>query len=237
MATTKHLAQATNRMLDRVGLEVRRKDSIGRTWDNQFRQWVAEAEAAGVDPNDIGDVRWESDEMDRALQLHYLPALREGAVVLELGPGSGRLTRHLVKHAQRVIACDRSNYVVQWMREYLPKVETHHISEARLPLGDASVDACFAHGVIEHLVTDETYWFLADFARVLRPGGVAIFNFNNLATPGGLEHLRSTSSPVLRSGFQFYTPEAISSLAKAVGFTSVAFDDSETRTAFATLLR
>jgi predicted SAM-dependent methyltransferase len=35
-----------------------------------------------------------------------------------------------------------------------------------------------AHGVVEHFELDELYWFLGEFARVLRPGGKVGFDFD-----------------------------------------------------------
>jgi hypothetical protein len=43
------------------------------------------------DPNDIGDEEWAADALVESLELRYLPRINGESVVLELGPGSGRL--------------------------------------------------------------------------------------------------------------------------------------------------
>ena len=141
------------------------------------------------DPNDTGDAEWGSDLLDEGLRDHYLPLLSPEAVIVELGPGSGRLSRHLIGRCRELVAVDNSRYVCKWMRGYLEgkgRFRVHRISGPRLPLlGDATADAVVAHDVFEHLDLDETYWFLSEFARVLHPGGKCSFNFDSPVTRTG----------------------------------------------------
>lgn len=45
-------------------------------WDKTFKEWINAAQAAGVDPNDLGDMEWETDLLSEALEKHYLPLLK-----------------------------------------------------------------------------------------------------------------------------------------------------------------
>jgi SAM-dependent methyltransferase len=209
------------------------------SWEQQFTRWIVQARATGADPNDIGDREWESDRLDDALHAHYVPLAR-GARVVELGPGSGRLTRHLVDIVEHLTLLDASEFVCHWIEEYLrghDNYEVHHITGAEAPMvPDSSADAVFAHGVVEHLDPDQIYWFLRDFHRMLVPGGNVVFNFDNVTSCGGINHLAARSGPRWRSVFRFHAPAAIVALGEAAGFDTEV-DEFPDRIAFAVLTR
>jgi len=56
------------RAADVMGLEVRRR-SDRKPWDQSFRNWITEAEARGMDPNDLVNVKWAGDPA-RVLEMH-----------------------------------------------------------------------------------------------------------------------------------------------------------------------
>jgi SAM-dependent methyltransferase len=209
-------------------------------WERDFKRW-AQQQGRGLDPNDVGDAEWASDLLDEGLRDHYLPLLSPQAVIVELGPGSGRLSRHLIGRCRELIALDNSKYVCKWMRGYLEgkgRFEVHRISGPRLPmLGDAAADAVVAHGVFEHLDLDETYWFLSEFARALRPGGVCSFNFDSPVTSDGIAAMRRHGGPGHRSVYRLHHPESIRCVAAAAGFASASITQTDTRIAFADLTR
>jgi len=233
MTAKRQIVTVVNRVLARFDAKVVRTQAD--TWDHYFRRWIEDARVAGQDPNDIGDVEWASDGLSEALERWYLPLAAASADIVELGPGSGRLTRHLVAAGARVTVVDRSEFVCEWMRSYLPGIDVRHIVGCHLPLASESMDAFCAHGVFEHLLAEEIYWFLVEGARVLRPGGAAAFNFDNVATTGGLDHLVAHSSPDRVSVFRFHHPDAIAALARRAGFSDVRIETSESRNGFAHL--
>ena len=203
------------RQLARRGFELRRV-----TWDEHFRRWVADARAKGSDPNERGDTEWSTDRLDIGLERYYRadPAW----TILELGPGTGRLTRHLAGRCRHLILVDFSDLVCQWMNEYLKgkgSYEVHRIEGSAAPMvADASVDAVYAHGVMEHLDIDVLYWFLRDFRRILKPRGAVAFNFDNVATEDSLQTMRTYSGPERRSIFKFHHPGAVEYVAHSLGF-------------------
>jgi SAM-dependent methyltransferase len=209
-------------------------------WDRHFKRWARQGSQLN-DPNDVGDADWASDLLTEGLNDHYLRLLSPDAVVVELGPGSGRLTRHLIGRCRELVVVDSSRYVCKWMREYLVgkgSFQVHQLNGPRLPmLRDATVDAVVAHGVFEHLDLDETYWFLLEFARVLRSGGVCSFNFDTVTTQDGMAALREYGGPSRRSVFRLHHPESIRCIARASGFQGVEINETATRIAFADLTR
>jgi ubiquinone/menaquinone biosynthesis C-methylase UbiE len=94
--------------------------------------------------------------------------LGPGSDVLDLGAGTGKLTRPLVERVGRVIAVEPD----RGMRAVLTRAtEAYRVIDGRaeaIPLDDASVDAV--------LVGQAFHWFameaaLAEIERILRPGG------------------------------------------------------------------
>jgi SAM-dependent methyltransferase len=234
------VAAAVNRTLRPFNMELSQRgvDVPETVWDRQFRTWIREAAASGRDPNDIGDERWAEDLLDVGLKEHYLPYVTASSVILELGPGSGRLSRHLVGRCGKLIMVDSSPQVCDWIREYLQgrgPYRIHLIDGPFLPMiGNDDVDAAFSHGVAEHLDLDELYWFLTEFHRVLRPGGTVAFNFDNVMTNRGIEVLRQ-DGPRRRALFRVHHPESIRRVASVAGFAEAEVFDTPGRIAFAQL--
>ncbi len=102
--------------------------------------------------------------------------LREGRTVLDLGAGTGKLTRALVETGARVIAVEPGEAMLGELRRVLPDVEALLGGAEAIPLGDDSVDAV--------TVGQAFHWFRHDEAvpelhRVLRPGGAVALVWNS----------------------------------------------------------
>jgi ubiquinone/menaquinone biosynthesis C-methylase UbiE len=103
-------------------------------------------------------VAWLAQELD----------LREGRTVLDLGAGTGKLTRALVPTGARVIAVEPGEAMLAELRRVVPGVEAVRGAAEAIPLEDDSVDAI--------TVGQAFHWFRQDEAvpelhRVLRRGG------------------------------------------------------------------
>jgi SAM-dependent methyltransferase len=101
-----------------------------------------------------------------------------GATVLDLGAGTGKLTRLLVLRFTRVIAVEPADAMRRLLVARLPQVEALAGTGQELPLADASVDAVFAAQAF-HWVDDERA--VAEIARVLRPRGTLVVLWNHPA--------------------------------------------------------
>lgn len=102
--------------------------------------------------------------------------------VLDLGAGTGKLTRALVQAGHRVTAVDPSEGMLAVLTRALPQVRVVVAPAERLPLDDQSLDVV--------TVAQAWHWLdqaaaAAECARVLRPGGLLAVAW----------HLRSATGP------------------------------------------
>jgi ubiquinone/menaquinone biosynthesis C-methylase UbiE len=92
--------------------------------------------------------------------------------VLDLGAGTGKLTRALVQTGARVIAVEPGEQMLDQLRRAVPGAEALHGAAEDIPLPDGSVDAA--------TMGQSFHWFRHDEAipelhRVLRPeGGIGL---------------------------------------------------------------
>ncbi|MDD7940457.1 methyltransferase domain-containing protein [Actinomycetospora lutea] len=92
-----------------------------------------------------------------------------GAVVLDAGVGEGYGAALLATTARTVVALELDPAVAAHVAARYPQVPTVRADLQAFPVADASVDAVVTLQVIEHLWDQPG--FLAECARVLRPGG------------------------------------------------------------------
>ena len=102
--------------------------------------------------------------------------------VVDLGAGTGKLTRQLVAAGHRVVAVDPSEQMLARLEAATLRVRALVGSAERIPLADASADAV--------TVAQAFHWFdhavaLPEIARVLRRGGTLglVWNMRDEAVP------------------------------------------------------
>jgi SAM-dependent methyltransferase len=100
--------------------------------------------------------------------------LGPGATVVDLGAGTGKLTRQLLATGARVIAVEPVDEMRRVLARAVPGAEVVAGSAEAIPLADATVDAVTA-GQAAHWFRPEA---AAEIARVLRPGGGVGFIWN-----------------------------------------------------------
>jgi SAM-dependent methyltransferase len=103
-------------------------------------------------------IAWVADRLD----------LRAGRTVLDLGAGTGKLTRALVPTGAQVIAVEPGEQMLAQLRRVLPDVEALVGGAEAIPLDDGSVDAVAVGSAFHWFRHDEA---VPELHRVLRPGG------------------------------------------------------------------
>ena len=99
----------------------------------------------------------------------------EDATVLDLGAGTGKLTRVLVARYAEVIAVEPLDGMRAILERVVPEARALPGRAEEIPLADSSVDAVFAAQAFHWFANDEA---VGEIARVLRPGGVVCLVWN-----------------------------------------------------------
>lgn len=109
--------------------------------------------------------------------------LRAGQAVVDLGCGSGRLAAALAQEiAVAYVGLDVVQPLLDYARDRCPKSYRFILNRAlSLPIAANSVDCVAVFSVFTHLLHAETYLYLEDMIRCLRPGGVVVMSFLEFA--------------------------------------------------------
>jgi SAM-dependent methyltransferase len=141
---------------------------------------------------------WDSDSFFASGEQDYLqlvapfleasrfdPAAKS---VLELGCGTGRMTRSFAQRFEKVFAVDLSEEMLRRARSYLP--DTSNIAwiqgnGADLSCAETgSADFVFSYIVLQHLPSPSlAFHYVQEMIRVLKPGGLFLFQFNGRHAP------------------------------------------------------
>ena len=129
-------------------------------WSRLGEEWTASEE-------------WKQALVDEVL----LPTIPAGGTVLEIGPGGGRWSVVLGPRAERLILVDVAQRPLELVAERLAgagKVEARLTDGSSLAgIDDATVDSVWSFDVFVHVAPVDQAAYLAEIARVLRPGGIA----------------------------------------------------------------
>jgi len=118
--------------------------------------------------------------LDELLRRHGL-SFDQGPTTLDFGCGCGRLARHIaprvIAGGGRFVGLDINPKLVDWSAKNLPGEYRRNRLLPRAPVEDASVDLLYAVSVFTHVPRASMALWLEDYARMLKPGGVALVSF------------------------------------------------------------
>ena len=157
-------------------------------------------------------------------------------VALELGCGSGRISRHVAPRVGRLYCGDVSTTMLRETRTTLS--EYSHIESVLLDgrtlsgLPDGRFDLVYAHAVFYFFDLVPALGMLDEIRRVLRPGGLCIISFRTIDDPVSasvaMEDARLVRGRGLGSGrFRPYTLSQIESMFALVGLPVIDEQSSE----------
>lgn len=140
--------------------------NAGKNWD----QYVINAEEVARTPGFLA-------LRDRIIDL---AGVANGAVVADIGSGTGLLTLEVAPVAAKVWAIDISERMADYLNAKassarLTNVETVVASAVSLPLVDSSVDVVVSNYCFHHLSNEDKVKALSEVGRVLKPGGRFVF--------------------------------------------------------------
>jgi ubiquinone/menaquinone biosynthesis C-methylase UbiE len=188
-----------------------------------FEGYVRQARQAGIDVND-----WQESVLGwvpalPALERIVFPHLRPEWRVVEVGPGTGRYSRHLATrlHEGELRLVDHSPWLVAFLRDYFrscPNVRVALNDGFVLPFSDDRwADLVFSAGTFVALKLGAIELYAREFQRVLKSGGRVIFDYIDPDTPAGWRHLTS-QTPFLRSVYTYHAASAIDKVFRSAGF-------------------
>lgn len=150
-----------------------------------------------------GGNRWDPDaffrrgreEIEQLLDdLEALGVEPERGRALDFGCGAGRLTQALAEHFREAVGVDIARSMVERAREFnrhgdRVRYVVHHAADLA-PFGDGAFDLVYSNKVLQHIPPMAAEAYIREFFRVLRPGGLAVFQMKSgpRIEPGTLRH-------------------------------------------------
>lgn len=132
--------------------------------------------------------------LDRELFEPYVKELNPD-VLLEIGPGGGRVTEILIPKCRKLIAADISPLMLKNLRSRFENESSMEFVEldghGLSGVPDHSVDAVVSYDVFVHLTPWDIFNYLKEIRRVLRIGGGAIIHHANTLSELGWENFLS----------------------------------------------
>lgn len=188
------IGRIVNRLLGPLGLELRRRGTDAECFGGSLRQ----AREAGMDVNDWLEERMGWEPALPVLEAVLFPHLDPSATVVELGPGTGRQSRHIAPRVPdgELILVDRGAWATDFLRGYFAgrgNVRVLRGDGLSLPVGDAEADVIYCDGTFIYLNPGVVMAYAREFARVLRPGGLAVFDWIDPGTGEGHAFLDAAS--------------------------------------------
>jgi SAM-dependent methyltransferase len=168
---------------------------------------------------------WQAiGQMERDL-VTYAGLTPEQSLV-DIGCGSGRLAAHLVDYLTGAyLGTDIVPELLDYARRTVGRDDWRfeHVNGPIVPTGDATADMVVFFSVFTHLLHEETYVYLREAKRVLKPGGTVVFSFLEFASPNHWPVFETMVATIGTPGHhnQFMSQDLIVQFAEHLGFEIV----------------
>jgi len=106
--------------------------------------------------------------------------LQPGHSLVDVGCGSGRLAKALAPYLAegRYLGTDIVHELLDYARNGCPAAWRFElVEELRIPAADDTADFASFFSVLTHLLHEESYCYLLEARRVVKPGGKIVFSF------------------------------------------------------------
>lgn len=152
---------------------------------------------------------------------------------LEIGPGGGRFTELLLNYSEQILCADLSVEMLTHLKTRFqnePRVSYMLLDGIHLDaIPDASMDLVASFDCFVHIEPRQIYNYVAQFQRILKPGGTGIIHHANLDSEIGWQvFLAAMPSDLLyRQHFgtlSIMTPGLMKTFVERAGFQIVKLD-------------
>ena len=197
-------------------------DSVRAYWQSHIHDLEISTHAPGTLGFFADLDHYHFEKLHHLLRLVDFTAWKDKDV-LDVGCGAGVEVVRFARAGARIVGVDIAASAVELTRQNLAQqglsATVDVIDGETLPFPDASFDFVFAHGVVQYTNNDRA--MVDECRRVLRPGGLALFQvYNRISWLNGLSKVMKTpleheDAPVLK---RYSIPEF---RALVSGFSSV----------------
>ncbi|WP_040814672.1 class I SAM-dependent methyltransferase [Nocardia concava] len=161
----------------------------------------------------------QDNPFDRLMIDAFAETVRDNGIgpVADIGCGPGRVTGHLAAAGLEMTGLDLSPEMIRLARELYPDIPFEVGPMERLPFEDAALAGIVAWYSIIHIPPARVPAVLGEFARVLRPGGHALFGFQAADEPTGVTEYAHKVAPAYR-----WAPDTFAETLADNGFRATA---------------
>jgi SAM-dependent methyltransferase len=177
--------------------------------------------------------------VDVAEMIRKVLQLKAESAILDVGSGTGSMAIHIAPHVARYACADISVSLLETAKQRLERLLESRASETSIPLlsfhrlersdlspfENYSFDAIFFEAVLGHMDREDSYRYMLEAYRVLKPGGRAYFQFFNLLYPAGFTEFDWTAKNLcdgngrnLVSRTRFHTSSEVRAYVTHIGF-------------------
>jgi cyclopropane fatty-acyl-phospholipid synthase-like methyltransferase len=149
--------------------------------------------------------------------------------VLEIGVGVGRIAQHIAPRCGEFHGVDISQNMVDVASRRLEGCDNVHLRAVDRtglePYADGTFDRVYCQIVMIHIDREDVYQYMTEAFRVLKPGGRAWFQTNNLLAPSGFACFQGVVEEVKAQGqanrgrVHFLTSPELRRYVEGAGFT------------------
>lgn len=142
---------------------------------NNLQTWLA------YDWSNRGEEWSNTPEWKNSLVEHVLkPHIPVGSRVLEIGPGAGRWTEHLIQRASYLTVVDLTPTCIEICKERFKGFEKieYFVNDGKSLdfMAEASVDRVWSWDVFVHISSEDVREYVRHLARVMKPQGRALIH-------------------------------------------------------------
>jgi SAM-dependent methyltransferase len=165
-------------------------------------------------------------------ELLIMHGLTPASDVIDVGCGAGRLTKPLSTYLYgHYLGTDVVDELVEYARAEAHRPDWHFqvTSGLDIPAANNSADMVCFFSVFTHLLHEESYRYLHEAKRVLRPGGRIVFSFLEFSIPSHwlVFDLNLATVGQARHHNQFMSRDGITKWAQELGLEVVAMYDGD----------
>jgi len=153
------------------------------------------------------------------------PYLKKDSTVCEVGVGTGRFSKHIIKRITKgkIYLIDKNLWVVSFLTGYFkpsPRIKII-LNDGRSLSGvpKSGVDLVFSNGMFIELGLAYLYLYSLQFYKVLKRGGYCVLNYLDISIPDGWVHLKKFAKKLGYSAY--FTPNVVDKIFTSAGFEIV----------------